>query len=256
MKLHVLGIDYHHDREFSIERPSGSGDNLLIVFKTNAQVRTDSEYYDVLPDSAILYSKSYPQYYRASGDNYINHWVHFDIENDENFLNRMRVPVNTVFHVSDILSIENILLQLNLENVSDNPNKTESINLLLRLLMAKLGGADEKSEHVSPHYALLRSLRAEIYRNPSQKCHISDFASKLSLSPSHFQALYKSEFGVSCYEDVLNARIEMAKYYLLNTTFTISRISELCGYENDVHFIRQFKCRVGMTAGVYRRGQN
>ena len=238
MKLHSLGMDYHHDKDFHIERPSGSG---------------ESGYTDIPADSAILYSKDYPQYYCAAGEEYINHWIHFDIENGEGFLNRVRLPMNTVFHVSDMASVENIMMQINLENVSENPNKTESLNLYLRLLMAKLGGADEKSEHTSVHHSSLRSLRAEIYRNPSQKCCISDFAARVSLSPSHFQALYKAEFGVSCYEDVLTARIEMAKYYLINTAFSVSRISELCGYENDVHFIRQFRAREGMTAGEYRR---
>ncbi len=254
MELHVLGMDYRHDEDFSIERPSGSGDNLLVIFKTAAQVRIDDEYTDVPACSAILYSKDFPQYYRAAGDEYINHWIHFDIENGEGFLSRVRLPLNTVFHVSDMTAVENIMLQINLENVTDSPNKAESINLLLRLLMAKLGGTDEKSEHMSVHHSALSALRAEIYRNPSRKCRISDFAAQVSLSPSHFQALYKAEFGVSCYDDVITARIEMAKYYLLNTAFSVSRISELCGYENDVHFIRQFKSRVGMTAGEYRDG--
>ncbi len=253
MKLHVLGIDYHHNKDFSIERPSGSGDNLLLLFKTAAQVRTGGEYVTVPPDSAILYSKEFPQYYRAAGEEYINHWIHFDTENGEGFLNRIRLPMNEVFHVSDMSAAESIMLQLNLESVSENPNKSECINLLLRLLLAKLGGTDEKSEHSSVHYPALRALRAEIYRNPSQSCTVAGFAARVSLSPSHFQALYKAEFGVSFYEDVLTARLDMAKYYLHRTALPVNRIAELCGYENDVHFIRQFKSRTGMTAGEYRR---
>lgn len=253
MKLHVLGIDYHHNSEFSIERPSGSGDNLLLIFKTESQVKTNGEYVTYPPDSAILYSKEFPQYYRASGGEFVNHWIHFDIENAESFLNRINLPMNTVFRISDIASAENILLQLNLESVTESPNKAESVNLLLRLLLAKLGGTDKKSEHNTIHHSALSTLRAEIYRNPSQKCSVSDFAARVSLSPSHFQALYKEEFGVSCYEDVLTARIDMAKYYLSSTALPINRIAELCGYENDVHFIRQFRSRTGMTAGEYRR---
>ena len=32
MKLHAMGIDYRHNEDFSIERPDGSGDNLLLIF--------------------------------------------------------------------------------------------------------------------------------------------------------------------------------------------------------------------------------
>lgn len=252
MKLHTLGIDYHHGADFSIERPYGSGDNLLLIFKTAAQVRTEEDYVTYSADSAILYAGDFPQYYRAAGEEYVNHWIHFDIENAEGFLGRIGLPMNRVFRISDINSAENILMQLSVESVTESPNKSESINLLLRLLLAKLGGTDEKNGHTA-HHSVLSALRAEIYRNPSRKCSIDDFAAGVSLSPSHFQALYKAEFGISCYEDVITARLEMAKYYLKNTVLPINRIAELCGYENDVHFIRQFRSREGMTAGEYRR---
>ena len=75
----------------------------------------------------------------------------------------------------------------------------------------------------------------------------------MSLSVPHFQALYKEEFGISCYEDVINARMEKARYYLKNTVLPIKTVAELCGYANDVHFIRQFRQRTGMTAGEYRK---
>lgn len=253
MKLHALGIDYHHSSDFAVERPEGSGDNLLVIFKTMARVQINGDFKVVEPDTAIVYSKNSPQYYRAVGNEFVNHWIHFDIEENETFFRNIGLPFNTILTVSDISYVEKLLLQLNLETVSDGINKQECIDLLLRLILAKLGGSDENTHHNSLHYNELRALRAEIYRNPS-KCHsIAEFASMVSLSPSHFQTLYKSEFGISCYEDVLKARIDMAKYYLKNTLLPVNRVAELCGYENDVHFIRQFKVRTGLTAGEYRK---
>jgi AraC family transcriptional regulator of arabinose operon len=78
-------------------------------------------------------------------------------------------------------------------------------------------------------------------------------AERLALSPSYFQTLYRAEFGVSCYEDVLRAKTRLAQYYLANTTMTVREISGLCGFENDVHFMRQFRKRTGLTALEYRR---
>lgn len=256
MKLHALGIDYHHGNDFAIERPDGSGDNLLVIFKTHAKLRAGDTFVTVSPDTAIVYSKKQPQYYCACGDEFINHWVHFDIEDDEAFFRRIQLPFDTVVQISDIAAVENMLLQLNLEAVSEGKNKNECTDLLLRLIMAKLGGRNEDLRRNSVHYDELRALRAEIYRNPAKCRSIAEFAAMVSLSSSHFQALYKSEFGVSCYEDVLRARLDMAKYYLKNTFLPVNRIAELCGYENDVHFIRQFKARTGVTAGEYRKRHN
>ena len=36
MKLHAMGIGYRHDENFRIFRPEGSGDNLLVIFRTPA----------------------------------------------------------------------------------------------------------------------------------------------------------------------------------------------------------------------------
>ena len=77
-------------------------------------------------------------------------------------------------------------------------------------------------------------------------------ARSASLSPSYFQALYKAQFGVSCYEDVLTARIRAAKYYLRTTQLSVKEISALCGCENPEHFMRQFRTRTGLTPTEYR----
>ncbi len=252
-ELHALGIGYRHDSSFSIERPEGSGDNLLVIFKSAAKVKINGIFVSVPPDTAIVYGKNSYQCYCADGEAYANHWVHFDFAEDTAFLKRINLPLDTIINVTDISSVENILTQISVESVSDGENKSECIDLLLKLLMAKLGDGAKKNEHHSVHYNALCALRAEIYRSTGKCGSVAELAEKLLLSPSHFQSLYKKEFGVSCYEDVISARIEKAKYYLLNTSLSVKSIAELCGCENDVHFIRQFRQRTGMTAGEYRK---
>ncbi len=253
MKLHSMGMNFHHESDFAIQRPTGSGDNLLIIFKTPAIVIENGISRQVNADSAIAYSKNTPQLYSASGGNYINHWLHFEADENDEFFRRINLPFDTVINISDITAVENVMLQLNEESLSDDTNKDECVDLLLRLILTKLCSKKNENRHNSIHSESLRKLRADIYSNPSA-CHsVSYLAESVSLSPSHFQALYKSEFGISCYEDVINAKIKMAKYYLKNTALAVSRIAELCGYENDVHFIRQFKSRTGVTASEYRK---
>ena len=76
MELHALGLNYSHDGSFDIRRPNGSGDNLLLIFKSSAVVRLHGREYSVSPDSAILYKKGTEQIYRACKGFYINHWLH------------------------------------------------------------------------------------------------------------------------------------------------------------------------------------
>lgn len=253
MKLHSLGMDYHHDSDFLIERPNGSGDDLVLVFKTPAVIRLNNNIEHIPSGSAVVYSSDFHQYYGADNGEYINHWVHFDRQ-ENSFIQRIGLPLNTVFSVKDMVAVERYMELLSLESLSDGTNSGESVDLLLRLLLTKLAeGADRNISSSSPHCTALRELRAAVRRNPADKRSIEELAQAVSLSPSHFQYLYKQEFGVSCYEDILTARLDMAKYYLRSTSLPVKRIAELCGYDNDVHFIRQFKKRTGMTAGEYRK---
>ncbi len=254
MRLHALGIDYHHDSDFLIDRPNGSGDSLVLIFKTPAVLQLNNNVVRAPMGSAVVFSAEYHQRYGADGAEYVNHWVHFDTQHNEEFFHRIGLPVNTLIPSVDMAAVERVLELLSLESLSESKGAAECCDLLLRLLLTKLAdGMARRSEQVSLHSGALKELRAEIYRDPAGHRSIEELARRLSVSASYFQHLYKQEFSVSCYEDIISARHAMAKYYLRNTALPISRIAELCGYENDVHFIRQFKKRMGMTAGEYRK---
>ncbi len=249
MKLHAMGISHRHDKDFFISRPDGSGDDLLIIFKTDAYIITDGARQDVSAGSAVIFSKGTPQYYGARGGEYENHWVHFEAEETDIFFDRIGVRFNVPCPAADIIAAESILNMLSLESISDKKS-AESEDLLLRLLIVKTAGGGHRE--ISPHGDVLRRLRAEIYSTPSGKYTIDSLARRVSLSPSHFQVLYRQQFGVSCYEDVISARMAAAEHYLKNTQMSVKEIAGLCGYENDVHFIRQFGSRKGLTPTQFR----
>ena len=251
MTLHAMGIGYPHDGAFNIVRENGSGDNLLLIFKTPAFLVCGGKEIAVAKDSAVLFSKGAPQIYRAAGERYVNHWVHFECAEDDIFFERVGARFNVPVAVPSVSSAESVLELLSAESITSDKNSGECADLLIRLLIAKTVGS-AGSAGQSAHSERLRSLRAEIYGNPAGKFTVEQLAKRLMLSPSHFQALYKQEFGTSCYEDVLKAKSELAAYYLLNTTLTVRRIAELCGYDNSVHFMRQFRKRMGITALEYR----
>lgn len=78
-------------------------------------------------------------------------------------------------------------------------------------------------------------------------------ASEVNMSRSYFQHIYRKTFGVSCITDVISGKIEKAKELLSETTFTVSQVSLMCGYDNEEHFMRQFKKMVGVTPTKYRK---
>ena len=249
-RLNAMGMDMRHTPDFIIDRPNGSGDCLLIIFKTNALLTSDGAEQCVPPDSAVIYPKDCPQLYRACGS-YVNHYLHFSADGED----CSKLRFGTLLTPGSVREAEEIMRMLGREQLSGSPNRDEYISMLIKMLLMKLSEPPaEVAEHTSnPYAALLDELRAEIYTNPGRFGSVSQMASELSLSPSHFQQLYRSRFSVSCYEDLLSAKIGTAQYYLSATDLTIRAIADLCGYKNDICFMHRFKERTGMTPTAYRK---
>lgn len=254
MEFHAMGMNIRHEGDFCIDRPSGSGDNLLVVFKSTAFVTVDGNEISVSPNSAILYRKGSNQLYRTCGQVYINHFLHMDCE-DGDFVINSELKFDTVFKINDVSAIENLLEMIGREAMSEQRNKTSYIDLLIKMLLLKLteNASDVGlSPEISKHVNELNALRAEIYSNAGRFKSIAELAERVNISPSHFQQLYHAQFGISCYEDILAARVQMACYYLSSTAISIKEVAAICGYENDVCFMRRFKQRVGKTPSEYR----
>lgn len=99
----------------------------------------------------------------------------------------------------------------------------------------------------------LHRMRREIFASPEKEWSISEAAGLIGISVSHFQRMYKSEFGITFKEELITARLEKAKKLLRSTDLRVQEISDACGYNDYSHFMRQFKDKVGTSALQYRK---
>lgn len=251
-RLHAMGINIRHVGEFVIDREHGSGDYLLVIFKTNAWIRIHGEEKPVHPDSAIIYRKGTLQFYRTDCGNYVNHFLHFDMENE---LADEFIKYDTLLTINNVENVEEILRMISWEQMNVSENKDKYMSLLIDMLLTKLSETETKKvQSIHKKYdSELEKLRAKIYSNPENFQSILQMAAYANLSKSYFQQLYKKKFGISCYDDLLSAKIKTAQYYLTETNLTIKEISVLCGYENDISFMHCFKNRLRITPSEYRK---
>lgn len=99
---------------------------------------------------------------------------------------------------------------------------------------------------------MFQNLRSQIYLEPSKDWHVSECAGVNGLSTPYFQKLYKSYFGNTFVQDVVQSRMEHAKHFLLVSNYSIKEIADLCGYRNETFFMKQFKKNIHVTPSQYR----
>lgn len=255
MIINNCGYDYRHDNAFSINRPYGSGDYMLLVLRSSAWFLLNGERITTNGSAVIIFEKGYKQLYGALDNEYINDWVHFDATDEEiQFLKAKGIRFNEIIELHTVSHLTDIIRNMCREKYSDNVNSENSALLYFDLFFNKLHdltNINEKYDKPSL-FEKISKIRREIYNNPQDNRTVKEMADSIYISISYFQHSYKEFFGVGVKQDITNARIEHAKHLLFSTDYSIANVSKMCGYENDVHFMRQFKRYVGVTPTGYR----
>ena len=89
--------------------------------------------------------------------------------------------------------------------------------------------------------------------NVHRRISLSELASLVNLSPSHFSRIFKSETGVSPGEYLIRLRMEKARHLLATSFLSIKEIMARVSYGNRKDFSRHFKRCFQLTASEYRR---
>ena len=119
-------------------------------------------------------------------------------------------------------------------------------------------------------YSLFYELLAEIQRQQAAsrtplssamdylEQHIGDpalsnevLAAKMGISEVYFRKLFKTQYGMTPKQYILDVRIQKAKQLLPDSTFSVTAIAELCGFSGVYHFCKIFKQRTGYTPTEY-----
>lgn len=277
MKIEIgtIGYNHVHEKDFTANFPKGPGSYLFLLIKTNsiftitkrnksqekAYEKLQKQKINVTKNSFIILNPETCVSYKGENGKYIDDWFFFWInDDDKNEMLSNGIQFDTPIFLNNIDELSNLIHKIAFEHFSGDSfhNEIEEnyINIFFHLLFRII----KTNETISPQTLLAKNdrityLRTRIYQNPSFFENIDDIATFVNLSKSGLQHLYKSIFGHGIMLDIITARIEKAKEYLLNTNLTISEISSKCGYTSDIHFMRQFKQITKETPTEYRRKQ-
>ena len=255
VKIYLIGYKDKKKKDFYIERPNGTGYYTILLTHTASIFTFDGEDILVPPNSLIFYDRFYPQYFKSDGNEYVHSWIHFSTDENDDYIFQQGIEMNKFHFFNEATTISQIFELLNLEFYSKNQNKDISIKLCFDLLLTKI--SEKINTTLNPVNVLYHNefnrIRTKIYNSPANKWTVKDLANSVGLSESHFQHLYKEQFGTSVITDVINSRIKTAKTLLVSTSMSLARIAEETGYGSTSLFIRQFKAATAQTPTAYRK---
>ncbi|MBW5445316.1 helix-turn-helix domain-containing protein [Cohnella sp. CFH 77786] len=253
----LISCGYHfiHENGITIDRPAGAGNYAFVFFKSKAELILNGELLAAEKNSYILLRPETPHLYRESDEPFINDWFHCDGDELPEFLKRLNFPLDTVVKATDPLLISGSIRELQSTTRLGGPLRDQISDSEIKTLLMKLSNLLQRAslpDTTNRYFRQFSELRNELYSSPHTRMPVEKIASRLNLSKSYFQHIYKELFGCSVVSDIIHSRLEYAKYLLQNSSLSIVAISKMCGYENDTHFMRQFKRFFGVTPSQFR----
>lgn len=254
----ICGHDSHHPSSFIMEHSTGLPDYLLLLVKTDAWFDFDGVKTPTTPNMAILFDRNVHIRYGCDHAHYNDDWIHFDFSTrEEDFLKQeLHIPFGQPLYLPQLHSLSHQIQAMTPVFHSSGLHREQLLDSMMRTLLYSLDEqlcTVQSDSQPNKHYEAFLNLRAELYNNPGYPWTIAKMSDSLFLSASYFQHLYKDFFHCSCQQDIIRARLELAKFHLSTSDFGIRSLSQFCGYENELHFMRQFKKFEGMTPSQYRR---
>lgn len=100
---------------------------------------------------------------------------------------------------------------------------------------------------------VVKKAKEYIYQNYMHPLSMEEIAEQVSLNAVYFGTLFKKETGDTVINFLIQYRMEQAKQLLKNIRYNVSEIAQMVGYDDERHFSKQFKKRVGITPKEYRK---
>ena len=125
-------------------------------------------------------------------------------------------------------------------------------------LLVKTTGASQRGHTVDTSPGSLapwqvRRAKEMIEHNLEEQLSNAVIASTVRLSLSHFTRAFKKSVGVSPHVYICRRRLARAKLLMATTAEPLSQIALSCGFADQSHFTRLFKCQEGEPPNAWRR---
>ncbi|MBE5783811.1 MAG: helix-turn-helix domain-containing protein [Clostridiales bacterium] len=252
--MNILRIrhSWPEPKNFSLKRPSGASEYVLLHFHNAVKLTFLGECHETAPGAFIIFSPHEPHII-FSAEPLLHDWIHLtgDVAAE---ISAYGLFPDTLYQPACNSKITDIIAHLEAEFFAKrafSKNLSDALFIQLWVLLARELSGDVSDPVPRQMADQLRALRADMLLHPEAEWSNEQMARRLGVSVSRLYPLYRRLFSISPGKDLILMRVEKAKNMLLQGE-SVSRTAEAMGYANIYHFIRQFKQITGSSPGKIR----
>lgn len=239
-------------------RPNGRVDyQILYIASGKAYFSFNGKEQMITAGNMVIYRPLEEQhYYYYSTDHTEFYWMHFTGNNVENILYKYGITKDMhVIHTGTSLEYKNIFLQIIKELKLCKEDYEELLMNYLQHLLILIHRAITSTPRSKPS-SLIHEMDAAVryfHENYNKPISIENYAAEHHMSVSWFIRNFKDYTNSTPTQYLLTLRIQNAQTLLESTSYNVTEIAEIVGYDNPLYFSRIFKKHNGMSPSDFRK---
>lgn len=257
----TCGTDYKHAKDFTFTDSDCMFKDCYVFafFKTDFISMTKNGIQEGNAYSYILhkpFSKIYHTNTSEAETGFTDDWMYIKGDYIDHLVEYMSIPTDTIVPVQNKTFITKIIGKIQIELCENLPFKNERIYSLITDLFIGLS-RNNTFQHISiqnhNEFTAISNLRKAVQKDFKKKWSLHSMAQLSCYSTSYFSSLYKRYYQKSPIDDLIDYRINQAKFMLESNAMSFSEIAIECGFNTLYYFSRLFKRRTGLTPTEYRQ---
>lgn len=227
---------------FQIDLEYGRNCYMLLLFTTPIDIFLNNELTHYKKNTYVLYKKGSRTKYSSKQSVLFNSFVLFELDN-ENELDCYNIKFDTPVTIDQTLT-EKLLIYWDELSFHIIFNEVEEGLQIFKKMLSALSSKE--------HILTLEDIHDKIHNSPGSLS-VNEAANLLNYSRVTFTLLYKQKYTITPKEDIIKAKMDLAKSLLEYSNNTVDEIAGKLYYENHSNFIRFFKNETGLTPKAYRK---
>lgn len=161
-------------------------------------------------------------------------------------------------HLNNNTEVQHLVDRLLHTFISGHKSKDALLDVMIKELILRLLQTNARAALLNETSYLFDNNRIAfvlkyIREHFKEDISVEDLADKACMSSSHFYKTFKNTLGETPMEYLNGERIKQAKKLIRTTTYKLSDIAYLCGFNSSSYFNTYFKKQEGMTPSQFRK---
>lgn len=242
---------YYCSSEYIVQRNNYDSYLLLYVKTGTGYLLVNGKRHAFHTDDVVLVDCYKPHVYATTRESELI-WVHFDGATSKEYVASILASCGPVCSVKDLLSFEKDLnrLLLMISNATAVNDALCSYYIVKILTDIILSSSRSASSETSPN--MIEDVITYITNHICSPLSLDELSARAGLSPFYFTRVFKKETGYTPHEYIILSRINIAKFYLKSSTYSIKEICFNSGFSSESSFCSTFRKVCKMTPSEYR----